>query len=97
ALIRPMTVERSMLNREVPVCVALQILLPLLCLDGVIGRWDGLIFVAFGVAWNAWLVRDAMRGRSVPVDGDVEASSGASWVGNVVKVLGGLVILVVGA
>lgn len=97
ALIRPMTVDRSLLRREVPVCIGLQILLPLLCLDGAIGRVDGLLFVAFGVGYNVWLVRDAMRGRPVPVEGDLDPDAGGSWVADVLKLVGGLVILVLGA
>lgn len=96
-LVRPMTVERSLLRREVPACLLLQILLPLTCLDGTLGRVEGLLFVLFGGVYNVWLVREAMRGASATAPEDLPALDGSPWYVNLGLAAFGVGVLVVGA
>ncbi len=59
ALIRPTPVDGSLRKREVPVLVASALLAPLVMLDGEVSRLDGLVLLALGILYTAWMVRSA--------------------------------------
>lgn len=81
ALVRPLAVERTLMRREIPVAILFQVALPLLCLDLLIGRLDGLILVLLGIGYNAWLMIEALRGRAPVVDDELAEldGSGPLW------------------
>lgn len=81
ALVRPLAVERTLMRREMPVAVLLQLVLPLMCLDHAIGRIDGVILIGFGIAYNGWLMLEALRGRTPVMDDELEDldGSGPLW------------------
>ncbi len=97
ALVQPIKVDRGLIRREVPVCLGLQLLVPLLLLDGVLGRIDGGILLAAGVVYNVIIVWDAIANR--PALGEDDPSpDGASNTGwNVFLLLLGVAVLLVGA
>ncbi len=97
AIVRPLVVERALLRREIPSCLLLQILIPVTAWDGVITRTDGMVLAFVGVAYNAWLMWEALRGRAVPVDDDLDTDDDGPWWRHGLMLLGGIVILVVGA
>lgn len=97
AMVRPLVVERSLLRREVPVCVTLQFLVPILAYDGLFSRIDGAIVILGGVFYNGWLVYDVFKGRQPPPDDELEGSEGEPFWKHGLMLLGGLVILVLGA
>lgn len=97
SLVRPMDVERSLLRREVPACIFLQVALLALCFDGVLSRLDGVLFLLFGIVYNVLLVRAALRGRAAPVEGELDASGGTPWYVNLFLVAAGACVLVFGA
>lgn len=71
ALVRPLAVDRALMRREVPACLGLQILVPILLLDdGRLDWLDGLLLVAVGVLYNLTLLYDAFRGRMEVSDED---------------------------
>lgn len=95
ALVRPLTVRRDLLRRDISSCAILQLMVPLLCLDGTLGRADGALLVLGGVVYNVWLLADALRGRAPEVEEDLESSS--RWWLDLVLAFGGLAVLVFGA
>ena len=72
AVVAPLTVERTLLWREIPTVLLLQALVPAMCLDGQIARWEGIVLLLGGVAYNAWLMYEAMRGRAPAPDDDLD-------------------------
>lgn len=93
ALIRPLVVRRDMLRRDVPSLMVLQMLVPLMCLDGRISRVDGAVLFSVGVGYNAWLLFDALRGRmALDPDDEIEAS-GRWWYDGLLLVLGSAVLV----
>lgn len=70
SLISPLPVSARVVRVDVPVMVGFSGLLWLLCLDGRLGRFNGLLLVALLAVYNIWLVtsarRDAARGPSIP-------------------------------
>jgi cation:H+ antiporter len=97
AIVRPLVVERALLRREIPSCLMLQLLIPITAWDGVITRVDGMVLALAGIGYNAWLMWEALRGRAVPVDDDLDTDEGVPWWRHFVMLLGGIAILVVGA
>lgn len=97
ALVSPLIVERTLMRRDVPSCFALQVAVPVLAWDGALSRLDGMVLMAGGVAYNAWLLIEALRGRAPALDDDLEMDGGAGAGRNVAMLMGGMLILVVGA
>src|SRR5690606_14905026 len=97
ALIQPIDVDRGLLRREVPVCVGLQVLVPLMLLDGTLGRVDGVVLLAAGVAYNGYLVWDAISNRPALEEGALPIEGGGDPRWNVFLLLVGVAILLGGA
>jgi cation:H+ antiporter len=97
AMVRPLVVERTLMRRDVPSCFALQMMVPLLAWDGLLSRFDGMVLMGGGVAYNAWLLVEALRGRAPALDDDLEMEDDSGVARNVFMLLAGMVILVVGA
>ena len=98
ALVRPLTVDARLARREVPVLVMLQVMIPLFALNGWIGRAEGFSILCVGVAYNAWLVLEARRRRQRVLDDDEDMIEPEGHLGmHVVQLLGGIVIIILGA
>jgi cation:H+ antiporter len=96
ALAAPLSVDRSLIKRELPALLVLQLALPLLCLDGQVGWIDGIVLIGLGVAYNLLLVRQALRDRSASLATD-DAAIQTIWWRDVLFLLVGLALLVGGA
>jgi len=97
ALVRPLVVERTLMRRDVPSCLALQLMVPALCYDGILSRGDGFILLGGGVVYNVWLLYEALRGRAPALDDDLDLDDDSSAVKHVMMLVVGIAILVVGA
>jgi cation:H+ antiporter len=100
ALITPLLVARDLVRRDVPLMIGVSVVVLLLALDGGIGRLDGIgLFVAL-VVYTGWILRASRRAaaRGEDVDGDDETTApGGTWWQNVVLVVAGLALLVLGS
>lgn len=64
AIMRTMKVEKSLLQRDIPICLAVSILLFAFAYSGgMIARWEGLALVAFFCAYLYMAYRVAMKDR----------------------------------
>lgn len=106
ALFIPLTVTKRLIRLDVPIMIAVSVLLYLLALDGVIGRWDGLLLLAGIVGYTMFTVLAASRERSqswlvteVPAASEIKQSPRRkySMITQVGFVMVGLVMLVIGA
>lgn len=99
ALVAPMHVERGLMRREVPVCIGLQTIVPLLCLDGTLSRFDGVLLLLLGIGYNTWLVWDARTMRaSVDIDELPELDEDDNdWRRHAAVLVAGLAVLLLGA
>lgn len=98
ALVAPLRTRRELLRRDVPAVVGLQIMVPVLCLDGTLSRIDGILLLVLGGLYNFWLLRDALRGRTQPDLDDLGEEDEKKHTGfYVAQLLFGLVILLIGA
>lgn len=98
ALIAPLVVSRQLIRLDVPIMIGASLLVILLSLDGRLGRLDGLLLFVLIVAYTVFLIISSRRANT-PADAadlGVPDAAGSAWV-NLLFVLGGLVMLVLGA
>lgn len=96
SLVRPLNVDRTLLRREIPVCLLLQILVPFVAWDGLISRGDGALLFSLCLFYNGWLFYEAYRGRSAALE-DVPEEEGGGAARHLSILLLGLLVLVAGA
>ena len=94
ALIRPLRVHRHLWRKEVPVTIAVQVLLWAFCLNGTLGRGEGLALVAVLVAFVAWMVRTAKDREAAPSPDEIKANPRRAV--SLVQVVAGVALLVAG-
>lgn len=102
ALIVPLVVHRQLIRQEVPIMIGVSLLAWALAADGGIGRTDGLIFVAFLIAYTVFLIRQSRReiaSGAPSAEGlpDTRSRWDRHWSVQILMVIGGLGLLVVGA
>ena len=100
SLARPMKVRSELIKREVPVMIAITLLLCLLLLDGMLSRLEGLLLVAGSIGYTTYAYIAARRDRSAVVAEQFEEalveSRRAAWL-DVLFVVIGFVLLLGGA
>jgi cation:H+ antiporter len=103
AAITPLLVNQQLIRQEVPVMIAVSLLLWALAADGGIGRWDGVLLAALLVAYTVLVIRQSRREtRAIREEYDeaFAAKPGgwdAHWGIQVLLVVGGLALLVLGS
>lgn len=92
ALILAFDIEKQLLSRDFPVCLAASALLVVFLLDGVLQRWEGLILLVCMVLYMVWTVVEAMRDRS----NIEESSEPVSIVKCILFIVIGVVAIILG-
>lgn len=100
ALARPMRVRSALILREVPLMIAVTLLLCLLMEDGALSRFEGVLLVCGSIAYTWFAYRASRRDRSAVVREEFEdalaSAPHAPWI-DVVLVVAGLAALTLGA
>lgn len=102
ALILPLSVSRQLLHSDVPLMIALSIVVFLFSLNGTISRVEGGVLVAGLIAYTTFLIVQGRRNRdddSAPsVNEPVKIRSGLKfWLMNSAMITGGLALLILGS
>ena len=108
ALIAPIAVSAQLVRLDVPLGIAAAVGTLLLALDGTIGRIDGVVLVVTIVIYTAVLILYPQSDSGAGSGGSTQGGEGEDadgggpstigyWVLNVGLVIGGLVLLVLGA
>jgi cation:H+ antiporter len=100
ALARPLRVRSTLLQREVPVMIAVTLLLAVLLNDGVLGRIEGAVLTVGAIAYTVVIYRAARQDRSTDVADEFAQelpAPQASSIRSVALVIGGFVGLLAGA
>ena len=104
ALITPLAVARQLVRLDIPIMAGASVLLPLLGMDGKIGRLDGLLLFSLIVAYTVFLIRQSRReSQQVREEYAREFGVGAAektpraWAADLGWMAGGLVMLVLGS
>ncbi|PFG19280.1 calcium/sodium antiporter [Serinibacter salmoneus] len=102
ALVLPLVARRRLVRIDVPVMVALSVLLLVLALDGDISGWDGALLLAVFVAHMVWAVRTGRGGSGAGPsengedDGDAD-SKPATMGRSALLIVVGVGLLVLGS
>ena len=102
ALIVPLAVSQQLVRIDVPLMIALSVIVLIFSLDGKFSRTDGLLLVA-GLAIYVCVLIYQSRKESIAVRDEYarefgdEGRADRSWLANIVFVAGGLVLLVLGS
>lgn len=102
AVIAPLVVAQQLVRLDVPVMIGASVLALLLGLDGQIGRIDGVVLFSGVVVYVLFLIRQSRREAAVVQGGYDKAFREGTWsrasaVIDIVLILAGLGLLVVGA
>ena len=104
ALISPLIVNVQLIRQEVPIMIAASALLLSLALDGVVGMFDGALFVGLLIAYTTFLIVQSRSEPKAVQDAfalSVAGSSRSTWDARLPTQLlmigGGLACLVLGA
>lgn len=99
ALISPLLISRQLIRQDVPLMVGVSVVAAVMALDGNINRIEALILVVGLVSYTAFLFYQGRKKGMDTSDEEVEAMLKVKvpvWQ-NVLLVVGGLVLLVLGA
>lgn len=103
ALIAPLAVAQQLIRLDVPLMIAVSVLVLIFALDGEFSRGEGVVLFAGLLAYVAFLIRQSRR-ESEAVKQEYAQEFGAKpeplkgrWIKSVALVLGGLVLLVLGS
>lgn len=103
AIITPLIVQQQLIRLDVPIMIGLSILVYVMSLDGVIGRFEGILLFLGIIAYTVFLVIESRReSKAVEEEyaqeyADKKEIGWKPWVINVGLVLIGLVLLVQGS
>lgn len=99
-----LTIASRLVRLDLPLLLGATLVVLLMSLDGSVGRLDGAVLVSGIIVYTVWLLRQSRRESATvaaeageAVAGIEGASAGAPLPGLVAFVVGGLVLLIVGA
>lgn len=101
AMITPLVVSQQLVRLDVPLMIAVSLLLLLLALDGNLSRFDGLLFFSINIVYVVWAIRQS-RKENQQVKEEYEKEYGATgrsskWWVNLALIVAGLGMLVLGS
>jgi cation:H+ antiporter len=102
AIVTPLIVAQKLVRVDVPIVIGVSVLMFLMAMDGVINRWDGLLLFGGIIGYTVFAIVQGRKENQVVQQqyaeefGVPEKGSGGS-MRNLVFILAGLVMLVVGS
>jgi cation:H+ antiporter len=98
ALVCPLAVHRQIIKLDAPIALGVAILLPLLLMNGVLARWEAAFLFAGIVAYTALNIHLARKSSNEPETYEAPGTGVLkNWFFDIVFILGGLGILVLGS
>lgn len=101
ALVLPLVISWRLVRLEVPLMIAISVLLWVFVRDGEIARWEAAILFAGVIGYTVWAIRasrkESAAAQEMSAPGAEPPAVPSPWYVNVGYVIGGLVLLVVGS
>jgi cation:H+ antiporter len=104
ALVVPLVVTRQLIRSDVPIMIGVSILLLVFGLDGVLSRVDSIILFVGGIVYTLSLIYQSSKHKNNAEDDEFareysssETRSPLVWIKNIVFIVGGLALLVLGS
>jgi len=103
AVITPLVVHSQIIRQEVPIMIGASVILAVMILDGRLGRWESGLLLALLVGYVVFLVRQS-RAESAELRDAFEGAAArreagwdSHWAAQVLLIVAGLALLVLGA
>ncbi|HET9693783.1 MAG TPA: calcium/sodium antiporter, partial [Steroidobacteraceae bacterium] len=101
ALVVPLAVDSQIIRQEVPIMIGASLLLMVLVVDGRLGRLDAAVLLALLIGYTTFLVwqsrRETQAIKAEYAGGVTPSGTGAHWTVQVLLIVAGLVLLVLGS
>lgn len=100
ALLFPLTANRQLVRRDVPLMIAASLAVVLMTGNGVISRFEGLLLLAGAIGYICLLIRIAHRHPEQAPSSEVDESaksSGHGWLQSLMLIVVGLALLAFGS
>jgi cation:H+ antiporter len=102
AMIVPLIVNQQLIRFDVPVMIAVSVLLLGVCWDGIISRVDGILLFALAICYTVFLIRQSRKESNPDVikeydDEYKKQSDKPEWIKSISLILVGLAGLVLGS
>ena len=102
ALVAPLIVTKQIIRSDVPIMIGVSVLLLIFCLDGELSRVDGLILFLGGLIYTLSLIYQSNKQGTTQDEFSQEYSFAGNvtpgfWFKNIILIIGGLVLLVLGS
>jgi cation:H+ antiporter len=95
ALVASLEIARKLVRLDIPLMIAVSLLLLVMAMDGELGRLDGALLAAGAVAYTVFSIRVSRAEDGAAAAQSTRASGGLAW--DLVRILVGLALLVLGA
>jgi len=92
SLVAPMAMARSTWRKEIPITLAVQVILFVLCLGGTVARWEGGVLILLLAAFLTYMIL-TRRDTDLPDATREVRRPAASTVRIVLRIVGGVVLL----
>jgi cation:H+ antiporter len=101
SMVGALLIKWRLIRLEVPLMIALSVLLWVLVRDGRLARWESGLLVLGLVAYTVWAIRASRREsfsvQQVPAPGGEPQEEPKDWYVNLALIVGGFVLLVLGS
>lgn len=98
ALVAPLIVNQQLIRLDVPVMIGASVVMLLMCLDGVVSRWDGVLLFVSVILYTWWLIRMSRRdSQALAAEGESKPERVGTIWSNVLWIALGLGFLVLGS
>lgn len=104
ALIVPLVVAQQLVWLDVPLMIIASLIVLWMGWDGSINRWEGIVLFLGIIAYTVFLIRQSKKEKSKAVQkeyaeeyGNGKGWTAKDWILNIVFVIGGLALLVLGS
>lgn len=105
SLVAPLVVDQQLVRLDVPIMIGISAVVYLFCLNGNLGRIEGLLLIAGSIVYSAFLIINSRKETNLAVQKEYETEYGAAedakkpraWILDAGKILLGLAFLVAGS
>jgi len=104
SIISPLPVAQQLIRLDVPIMIGVSVLLLLFSSDGNLNRIEGILLFAGAVTYTVFLIYQSRKEQNAAVQAEYEQefggdrqSSSQTWIINILLILGGLGLLVLGS
>lgn len=97
AIAASLVVQKQLVRFDIPIMIYASFIVLLMCIDGQLSRFDGLFLFAGIIAYTVFLIKEARREGVLVVEGGDDIAPPQPLWKNIILIVVGLVMLVIGS